>query len=489
MTQWNRKMGGQITGTSLLPAWRAGMGAVNTLYEVGYAWNDATHGLVPKYVWPETDKGGYLYSGTDGTDSAFHAAYGAGILVPELGTYGTMVYGATGEGVIIDQLSSWALSDANPEWNVFQQPVYVTTEADAITANADWYYNPTAYGALDAAYKVPENDVAMAAWIAAWDKNFPIGWRNWVMRRKYRTSLTGNNRPHFFRYDMPCYIPPAMSGGSAGSIIVNSRGTIYGPFPQGPFPTGGSAIDWYEDIWATRRKHYLWAMNVQTKVWTRLPNSLPDMSPGYDALIHPMSVVDTANKRVYYSSYIGSDLATYYANFSAGQAAMTVTAPSALTAVGGGADCDFSTNHVFCVPQSGALAGKRLWFFRSNAGPQRLGLIDLDANTVRTLYIPELPVAGEWWGWAYNAASNRVYIITKSTASGVKCYHFVIPDNYTNAASYAVSLQTISLGGVTLEAEADAKVWQYGQRTCYHPALGVILMTQVYGKMLAFRPA
>jgi hypothetical protein len=71
----------------------------------------------------------------------------------------------------------------------------------------------------------------------------------------------------------------------------------------------------------------------------------------------------------------------------------------------------------------------------------------------------------------------------------VRSYRFTIPTDPTVTGNYSVSMTQIALNGIPLEAAGDAAPWLYGERTKYLDSLGVILLTQRYGKMLAYRPA
>ncbi len=79
MTQWTRTF---KQNSNARPAWAAAVAAGNRLYEVGKRWDDAAHGVNAKLVFPEGTNGGGLYSGTDGTFSAFHDSYGGAVFVP-----------------------------------------------------------------------------------------------------------------------------------------------------------------------------------------------------------------------------------------------------------------------------------------------------------------------------------------------------------------------------------------------------------------------
>ena len=63
------------------------------------------------------------------------------------------------------------------------------------------------------------------------------------------------------------------------------------------------------------------------------------------------------------------------------------------------------------------------------------------------------------------------------------------PSDPTDAANYTVTSTACTFDtGVSLESGKEGS-WQYGERGQYLPTLGVVLMTQHTGKMLAYRPA
>lgn len=463
------------------PAWRTAMTVTDKVYEVG----GLPSVLSSSITWPAAGAGNFLMNGGgDGNAYRLHASYGGSVFVPELGTYGTMVFGRTGEATIDNQLTSFPLSDDTPAWSWFQQPDYQVSEAEAITAGSDWYYSEADYAALPSGDKI--DVVGEATFSATWDGTFPVGYKNWIARRKHQGSITGNSRPWFFRYNMPRYIPPAMTGTANGAIVVTMEGTKYGPFGQNPTPTGAVASDWFADVWPSGNlKNYLYAMDVQTKVWQRLATPIPDYTAGSGETLLPVSCVENATKRVHYLTISGTNRALYYADFSAGLAGMTITTPVAVTDSTGGAAPDLDSNSVLCEVVGGALGGKALWLMKDSGTTPAMLMIDLADGTYRKLTIASLPTDSEWWGFAFDQANTRVIITTKSSAGGVKSYRAVIPTDFTNAAAWSFAMTDVVLGGVTVEAGGS---WQYGDRSKYLDDLGVILMTQIDNKMLAYRP-
>jgi hypothetical protein len=484
MTSYTRTIGRQITNA--YPQWRVDMEVTNTLYEVG----DAPTVLTGKIVWPAAGANNFQFNGGgDGNSVYLHAAYGGSVYVSELGAYGAMVFGRTGEATIDSQLSTFTLSDNAPTWNMFQQPTYPISEAQAASMNADWFYGAS-IGTTDLGGPVQNLTTEAQFTNGTWLGGFPVNYGNWSIRRKYANGgITG--APHFFRYNMPRYVSSAMTGTGVGAIVVNQRGTIYGPFSQGPMPAGeATASKWYADVWPSgRTKYYLWAMNVQTKAWTRLTDPVPDFTGYGSDLSTPHACVDEANKRIYYSAYNGSSHALYYADFDSGLGSVTLTNPANATDLAGGPAPSQSGNSVLCVPISGANSGRRLWYMKDQNATPSLLLWDIDNNVLRRLSPSGLPANADWWGFSYRASTNEVLISTRSTTNGVRSYRFTIPTDPTVTGNYSVSMTQIALNGIPLEAAGDAAPWLYGERTKYLDSLGVILLTQRYGKMLAYRPA
>lgn len=472
-------------GVGATPAWLTAMTKVNTLYGVG----ETPSAVLPGRIrWPATGANNRLESGGSDNNSLYlTAGYGGSVFVPELGPRGTMVIGSTGEHCLTEQLLSFGLGEDTPSWNFFQQPLYATSASEADAFNADWYLNQAEYDAMPAWQKLEYTADAPASesWLATWaahGKSFPIGYDGWVARRKYGaqagSTLLGNNRPHWFRYSMPCFIPASFTGQAAGALLVNSQGTIYGPFNSAPIPSGSSDADWYAEVWPSQaRRCWLHAMNVRTREWQRLGAPVPSSSSVY-GVAYPQAGVDLANKRVYYVTN-GGNWAMYYADFSAGLAGMTMVGPTELTNTSG--ETDVSYNNLWCVPSSGALAGKRLWFFQ-DAKNSAIILIDVDTNTLRRLAVTGLPTGT--WRFGYDQANNLVYLTTVDTS--VHCARFAIPTDYTNAAAYSVETLSIDLNG--FELEAGANLSPYGQRSMYLNGLGVILVPMKAKQLLAFRP-
>ncbi len=460
----------------------------NTLYAIGGLPSVAAN----RIDWPAAGADNYLMrNGGDSNSAYMHAGYGGSVFVPDIGAYGTMVFGTTGEGVISNQLTKFSLSDDDPQWGLYQQPMYPTTLAEADTMDADAYYNEADNAAIPSAKRIGDV-VSEGTFASTWGGDFPVGKFGWVIRRKYTAGgLTGEQRPWFFRYEMPQVIPASMTGTGSSAIIVTNLGTIYGPFAQGAtIPSSGADGRWFADVSGSgRRKYYVWAKDTGTGKWERLAPALPDV-PVQPSTIFPMVAVNETTRRVHFWVNNSSSNSTFYVDFSGGLAGATVSPLVALTDQTGGAPVAFgaAANHVLCVPTRGALAGKHIYLCRNYTRSDIL-LWDIENATLSKLTITGLGT-DSWWGMSYDPATNRVYLCTKDLTNGVRYRYFTIPDDYTNSAAYSLSGHvTVAPNGVTLESSADSDPWQYGQRTRFHSGLGVILMTQKFHKMLAFRPA
>jgi hypothetical protein len=473
---------------SALPIWRQLMTSTDTLYEVGGHPGNAAATI----SWPAAGSGNALMSGGLDNNAAYmHRGYGSAVYASDVGRYGKLIFGTTGETCITNQLTEFALSDDVPAWAWFQQPDYPISEAAAITADADAYYSEADYAALASDKKIIFGDEP--AFSAAWDETFPVGYQNWVIRRKFQKSFTGNERPHYFRYDMPMYIPPSMTGTGAGAIIVTNFGTIHGPFGgqgdgDGGHPQDTTHADWFADVngGSGRRKKYLWAMNVNTKVWTRLATELPDIGTQSPDVDLPRACKDVAAKKVYWLCIDSSARSILELDFSAGLAGFTVDGPTALTVVN---DASMSqiANTILCLP-TGALAGNRLLFGKTGSS---LVLVDINNLTLRTLAVSGLPSNSLFWSFSFLPATNTLYITMKNAGTSVTYYSIPIPTGYTDAANYTATSHSLALApGVTLE-DHSSSIHAYGsdRNTAVLESLGVILLNQYTSRMLAFRPS
>ena len=519
MTQWTRTIGRQIT--NLLPQWRQNMTQVNTLYQVGTGWGgaSATSGVNATFQWPinpatgqpDTTYGGALYAGLNGTFDHHWDTEGGSVFIPEIGPYGMMVFGGTGEGIIVNQLVGWPLSDDNPSFSAWQQPYYTMSEADAAANGASWYYNPAEYNALQASNpnRIIPHQVGTGSsegnWgTTVWDKQFPVGRAGWIIRGKGGPSELGRNTPYFFRYNMGAYVPASMTGASAGALVVNER-SFHGSFgsSSGP-PANVTAAEWWLPSKITPgggRKFYLFARDVLgggTPQWSVIAE-VPDFVTTYSGNVsHPHAFVDRASRRLYYTAHALNSLCLYWADFSAGMGAVTMGGPVAMSGANGvGADIGQSHSHTdLFVGTSGVLAGRKLYYYRNGLG--RLGMIELGStNRIYDLTgAVGLPSTGLVWFFAIDQANARIIITTRTrpmsstpnTVSTCTWYSCPIPSDPTVGANYTFTPTVVNMNGLVFDRGVLAD-WPCGHRARYHPELGVILLTNRSGPMMAYRPA
>lgn len=480
MTQWNRTIGRQVTNT--LPQWRLDMVATDTVYEIG----DAPSVLAAKIVWPDGVANPPFFTGPEITNP--HFSYGSSVYVPDVGTYGTLLFFSTGEDTFHNQISGFGLSANTPTYDYWQQPSFVTSAEAAATANADWYYSPTDAGDIET--NQPQRVITQdGLWDATWDDVFPVTINDWVLRRKPTNFTTGNNVAHWARYDSAVCIPASMTGTGYSAILCNPR-CFHGPFTSGGGgwkPPGISAAQWSTELWAgVRRKSFVHAQNTNTKAWSIIADPIPDVTGYSGDIASTRACVDTVNKRVYYQDYDTGSVTrcVYYLDCSSGLASATFSAAILLTEYSSAGFSQASNS----VLTDQSPAGQRLWFFKDGANDGGLLVIDLNAGTFRRIAgVTNLDFTTDQLAFSYIAASNEIVITSKS--GGVpKNWRFVVPADPTNAANYSVTKTTLALDtGVTVEA-AHQDTWQFGERSKYIPELGVICLTQRYGKILAYRP-
>lgn len=483
MTTYTRTVSGIISST---PAWFQAMSSANTVYSIG----EPSSVLESRIQWPggvdpktHGNNAAVLeYGGSDNNAWYMMAGFGSSIYVPELGAYGSMVFTGTGEHALSEAHNIFALSLDNPTWNFYQHPQYSTSLSEAIANNADAYFNVADYNAsVSAGRYITYGSPDTVNWNRA---TFPVGFGNgWVLRQKYGTNggtLIGKNVPHWGRYNMPGYIPPSMTGAGAGAILTNSQGTIYGPFNSGPIPPGESDATFYAEVWpGGARKHWLHAMNVQTRQWTRLATPVPQNTANF-GVAQPHAGVDVERKRVYYTA----NSKIYYADFTNGLAGMTFTVSNVTESAT--ADNLMAYTACLCIVTSGPNAGKRLWYSQYvNDVTNQLVLLDVDALTIRRLAVPNLPTSARTI--SYDAANNMVYMVGASAGGSISCCRFQIPTNYASGAAYSVEQLPINMNGNSISS--GYQLAYQGHASMVLPTLGVIMVPQKYGRMLAFRPA
>jgi hypothetical protein len=500
MTQWSRTIGRQVTNA--YPAWRSAMSATDTLYEVG-----AVPGTTALTYTSPGSAGMRGYSSEVAVTGQFAQqldAYGGAVWAEDVGgAYGSMLVMSTGENQIMEQIAAFSLSADSPAYTWYQQPGYSTTLAAAQAADADMYYCGTGhadYTVLTTAQKI-ESHADEFAWLTAWraaGRPFPVGWYGWIFWRKPVSFSTGSGSPWCFRYHANQYVPASFTGTGDGAFIANQH-NAYGPW-QAWAPAFNVITDteWAAEVWpgTSRRKFGMHAMNTRTKVWQRLSSVyVPDMSFGsFTTYTH--SARDDNMKRVWYKGTGG----IYYLDLSNGIAGATMSTATSYSGTGQSPFGEGNGALVWNDPQ-----GRKLWFFQSANAANTLIMYDLVAQTGTALdlssrglsppakpgawpaYYPYVPMLG-----GYDPVDNKVHFVNMQRGGPAHCHSFTVPTgDVTNTANYTVSSRQLSLGpGVSYASGSNTvPVWGYGDRMKYLPALGVCLVPQGAGKMLAFRPA
>lgn len=498
MPSYNRTAGRQLANR--YPAWRQAMTETNRLYPVTTNRSDDTPSMI---VW----RGG---TRPRAEPDMLPKGYGGAVHLTDVGgPFGTLVFGGTGEDTFNAQLISVNVSADAPAWGVWNQPDYPITEAQCIAEDSDCYYNEADWTALAAAQPT-RIMVSGPGMHPSWDGGFPVGGhdnpalggyqKGWIWIRKSRYCRS-NRQPFQFRYQMPAYIPPSMTGTGAGAILINTNG-FSGPFRSNTpnLAAGQNRSWWAQDVWTAggdSRKCLFYAQNVATKEWTRLPNAfVPELiSTGFTTLDREGSWVDVERKRVWYHNY--GQQRQYYIDFSNGLSGAVASAVQTNTATVENPAAQWAIDYDSawaCVQrQPGA---RRLWYYMGNQNPGDLAVIDLDAN-VQYLWrdMPgfDRPAPGFTSG-GYDPVTNRVFFTQYLDAGNprVYCHSFVVPSDPFNKAAYSCSTVQLAVApGAELIGDGGlGGVLQFGSdRGKYHPDLGVIFVTNGSGKLLAYRPA
>ena len=485
------------SGATSLPAWRKAMLNADTVYQVGAS--PGTQAL----TWPGgiANPAGYTSGDCMGGFDAMIDSYGGAVYAEDVGgPYGSMLYFSTGEDQFAEQIMAMSLYDDSPSYAWFQQPGFVTTLAAATAAGSDLYYNATDYAALAMAQKI-DAYATEAGWLTAWraaGSTFPVGWKNWVYWRKPDTFTQGSGSPWCFRYHANQFLPAAITGTGSPALVVNQH-NAYGPFRAWP-PAFNTITDaeWSSNVWpgTSRRKFGIHAMNLNSKAWERLSGVwVPDMAfGGFTTYTH--SARDDYARRIYYKGRGG----IYHLDLSSGLVGASM---SSAVDHAGSADAPFSEGNGALVTNDPL--GRKLWYFQSVNTPNTLIVYDLVAQTSATLdlsarglslpatpgawpsYYPYVPMLG-----GYDPVNNKVHFVNIQRGGPAHCHSFTVPTGgVTSAANYTVNSRQLALAsGVSYPPVAnDRPVWGYGDRCKYLPALGVCLLPQPSGAMLAFRPA
>lgn len=508
MTQWTRTIGRNVSNA--LPAWRTAMTNVGQIYRV----STHTHitDIQPTIVWPggsRPTKYGY-----GGDESRLHFGFGAAVHVDDIGPFGALVYGGTGEDTFAQQLSMMRLDTAAPAFEWFQQPFFCRSDAEAITEGADWFYDPTAADAVAANRKMATGYLMPSDWDGGFPVSLPtnIGGQGggWLIRRKAKLTM-GRWQPHCFRYSGPCYIPPSMSGDGDGYILVNTNcpaGPLYfnnaKPSNVGNVVGSGGVLFRSDDYVADfdgsgRHKTFVHACNVRTRQWRRLEGtgivSVPRVGPADGA-----SFVDRVNKRVYYV-HMDDSGGVYYVDFADGIDEATVSAPVSYSkppGFNGGLRSDTGFGGTEQHPN-----GRRVAYYQSATvnGKTCVVAVDIDNQKVamidlapRGLDMPFDSYADA--GFSYDPATNRLLMIFNAAPDyapvSQATYYLAsweLPADPTVASQYNVTTTTLAYAsGVTPEPWVGTFFTNLRDHCRFHPELGVVVRQQKDGPPLAFRP-
>lgn len=455
------------------------MSQVDRLYNVSVASPSQANSLIvfPNGIVP------YGFSTNEDYGWDIMSGYSSGVLIEELGgAFGTMVYGTGGHTRIQNQILSLNLSEDTPNFGWFQQPYFETSAVNG----AELYYNRTEFSALPANQKTGDGGgtegTLTAAWRAAGSK-FPMGYEGWIFPQKIIYGQLGNNHPHGFRYMAPCYIPATLTQWSSGAYLVIEA--PQGPFAQSWLPEGATTEDLVHSSarWPSgRRKWPIWAKNVQTGIWSRLPGGFQPDYQGY-GFIRQHSAVARDQRRVYVSVDEASATAAFwYIDFSAGFSGATVSGllrPSTSVAPLRGTTGVFTDGH----PD-----GRHLWYWPDLLSPTGLIMQDLDQVRQVQLAIGNgLSIgSGEEPGMFYDATGNRLVIVQRKSDGTIRYRVIQIPADPYQVSGYQVSAEK------TLELDPSVVVSGYTHfysKMKYHSQLGVVLVPQDRGRMLAFRPS
>jgi hypothetical protein len=511
------------------PAWVSTLAQPNTLYEIGepmntYAW---------KAKWPPGITGSdiYFYSMIQPPWMDGHDDWQGMVHVEDVGPFGRMVIGGSGENQLDG--NSTCLDPETGDWDVWDDPVFETSEAAAAAADADMYldkdneqwsslrasratFMPTGWS--DLGPWAPEyNETtwynAYAAWLAMWrqlpeNQRFPIATAgNWIFRRKFTNCGTlGYNRPWTWRYNSHCYIPPSMTGTGAGAMLRQAR------YFKGPF-NSHTAWDMLDHEWHANVapgsfvQATIIVQNTQTKEFSVLPVPLPYTGQWrYDPPPSRSMFVDRVSKRVYvtgpyFSSWCYLDFSNGIANVTAspGWTNMTTVGNYTLSSHSDG------SNSWLCTAN-----GRRLAYFISAHSHNTLSMWDMDNNTVRQLGpLPGMnmpyPAITEYSpvgcnGGYYDPVANKNVITswwideatTPQYQTGAYSHVFTTPpgnDAY-DASKYSVTSTKLALAPGVSYANPNKRKYFHVDRCKMHPSLNsaIFLTNGPYKKTLVYRP-
>jgi hypothetical protein len=481
-----------------LPAWRSAMTDTLTIYPIGPSSVNTALGA----SWPGVPGGTvpdrFLIRGV-GNDNQLHYGWNGSVFVPDIGTHGKLVYFGAGENYWGNDSTAFDLGES-PTWEWWQGPHFCLSESQAESEDADAYWDPTAAAALAANRQFAETE----EWYELWDQGFPVAHGGWIYRRKFTSNSHGNNRHWCGRYNSMGVIPAAMTGTGNSAIFINShswRGPFVSPSPGGYRPFS----DWFAAVGvigeALPRGYVFWQDTV-TKVWSKISTPIPDGTT-FGTWDNP-ACVDEVNERVYFLRRSSDPPATYYVDLGSGLAGATMSALTNLS-IEGASPTSLIEDHTSSVYTAAHPTGRRLWYFRAerinSSHNNRLIMVDLDADEYWTLPIPGLDMDRDGYelphcGLAYipDQGTYGTLVLTTKTADRGPLAHFIpLPADPTVAANYEATTVELDLAsGLTLETAGtplSPNIFLYGQgKGGYMADLGVIMMPQRDGPMLAYRP-
>lgn len=487
--------------TNALPAWVSAVAATNTLYPIG----QVTSVLDSLITWPGGTAIPNMDGGGDATPAQQHRGWGGSWYVEDVGAHGAFVFGRTGEFTMENQRTALMISDDAAPWAMWDQPQVARTSSEAVSMDADYYYNAADYAAIQAArghagiiYGNTPGSPNTATWAdSVWDGAFPVGLplnpqTGWIQRRKLTGNNFGNGAVARYRYNYNVYIPAGWTGTGAGALITNPW-NFGGPYQSGyQNPVNLTDLSrWYAEVWPSGQpKLYLGHQNAQTKARALMTVPLPDAAKPY-SVGDRHCWKDSANKRVYYLTRgAPSGYSVTYADFTAGISGVTFTGPTALTRVGG-VDFDMSDSANSAVTD-GHPSGRRLVYgMIASTTASDLWMIDVDNLNMYRL----TSLSGLTWqssepnlAFSYDAANNRM-IVVEMAGGEVYTHVFAIPSDPTNAANYTVTrTQLTKASGATVDSNLSVRF--FGDRCKLITSLGgLIVLPMQSNKPLVFRPA
>jgi hypothetical protein len=253
-----------------------------------------------------------------------------------------------------------------------------------------------------------------------------------------------------------------------------------------PMPTGATVAEWVNasHIWPSgNRKWPITVTNTQTKAVTILSQFVPDHTPY--AYTQPHSAFSRSEKRVYVSTDEANGTCSYYyIDFTNGVAGATVS--SFIRPSGQDASPWRGNSGAFT---DGHPTGRKIWYWVDAITWTRLVMQDVANNQLLNLAIPGGEDFRTCLGMGYDPVGNRIIMLrfSQTVADLWECVTITIPSDPTNASGYVTTVTPLALGaGVSTPVP---EMFDFHGKSRYIPSLGVVLLPQGTGRMLAFRPA